>query len=455
MNLRTPKDKIQPNPICLKKLETDLPNHTSSRKLTAVQTNWTVCDPKTKIQRVYRKQGVDQLSEADYVITNTRSFQGESQVYIFEDNEVVIKMIITGWSPTMRLVSRTHRAALDWLFERINLDPKIQIGYVDTENPTCWHRNRRKFLEKWVESFSVFIHHHVFFRHILTAIWKVLSLKPESALWLVSCRNEDKTQTRVMGLRWQKSDPPICDARSVQRECFVTRIGISSQSGKRIQQENSWPSHGKPVSSSSNAEVGSSQVYQQEMVILAARKLGQKDLTRLKSEEDSPSKDQNLAVSPEMENMKLHSSHIAWRTAPTQTSQKMKFSDYLYVEKIFQCIQKKQGKTSINVTFSVDSFKNNVLTWRMFMTSSMEAAIHLGQDFWRSRKFFRIHHSWTWRMCSTSLKSKKEHSEEILKWKPWIIIHPHGRDQHCSTTTWSSVGEGKSLCLRRFSSMCG
>ena len=46
---------------------------------------------------------------------------------VFEDNEVVIKMIIKGRSPTMRHVSRTRRVSLDWLFDRINLDPKIQI----------------------------------------------------------------------------------------------------------------------------------------------------------------------------------------------------------------------------------------------------------------------------------------------------------------------------------------
>ena len=34
----------------------------------------------------------------------------------------------------MRHVSRTHRVALDWLFDRINLDPRIQIKYIDTKN---------------------------------------------------------------------------------------------------------------------------------------------------------------------------------------------------------------------------------------------------------------------------------------------------------------------------------
>ena len=49
-------------------------------------------------------------------------------------NEAVIKMIMKGRSPTMRHVCRTHRVALDWLFDRINSDPKIQIKCIDTKN---------------------------------------------------------------------------------------------------------------------------------------------------------------------------------------------------------------------------------------------------------------------------------------------------------------------------------
>ena len=39
----------------------------------------------------------------------------------------------------MRHVSGTHRVALDWLFDRLNLDPKVQIKYVDTNQlaDTC------------------------------------------------------------------------------------------------------------------------------------------------------------------------------------------------------------------------------------------------------------------------------------------------------------------------------
>ena len=43
-------------------------------------------------------------------------------------------MIFKGRSLTMRHVSRTHRVALVWLFDRTNVDPKIQIKYVGSQN---------------------------------------------------------------------------------------------------------------------------------------------------------------------------------------------------------------------------------------------------------------------------------------------------------------------------------
>ena len=52
-------------------------------------------------------------------------------LYTFEDNEAVIKMIIEGRRPTMRHMAKTHRVALDWLFDRTNSDPQTQIKYVD------------------------------------------------------------------------------------------------------------------------------------------------------------------------------------------------------------------------------------------------------------------------------------------------------------------------------------
>ena len=74
------------------------------------------------------------MQDIDSVPSNVQSASQEALLYVFEDNEAVIKMIMKGRSPTMRHVSRTHRVALDRLFDRINLDPKIQIKYIDTKN---------------------------------------------------------------------------------------------------------------------------------------------------------------------------------------------------------------------------------------------------------------------------------------------------------------------------------
>ena len=69
---------------------------------------------------------IDVTKDIDAVPSNVQSARQEALLYVFEDNEAVIKMILKGRSPTMRHVSRTHRVALDWLFDRINLDPIIQ-----------------------------------------------------------------------------------------------------------------------------------------------------------------------------------------------------------------------------------------------------------------------------------------------------------------------------------------
>ena len=55
------------------------------------------------------------------------SHQGESQLYIFEDNVAVIKMIIAGRSPSMRRVSRTPRVALIGCSVESIWTQKIQI----------------------------------------------------------------------------------------------------------------------------------------------------------------------------------------------------------------------------------------------------------------------------------------------------------------------------------------
>ena len=64
----------------------------------------------------------------------------------------------------MRHVSRTHRVALDWLFDRINLDSKIQIKYIDNKNQLADILTKGNFTrDEWNHMLSLFnISHSTF-----------------------------------------------------------------------------------------------------------------------------------------------------------------------------------------------------------------------------------------------------------------------------------------------------
>ena len=90
------------------------------------------------------------LFSVDHVSSNVKPSGSSAMLYVFEDNEAVKKMIIKGRSPTMRHVSRTHSVASDWLFDRINLDPNIQIRYIDTKHQLAHILTKGNFIrDEW------------------------------------------------------------------------------------------------------------------------------------------------------------------------------------------------------------------------------------------------------------------------------------------------------------------
>ena len=90
--------------------------------------------------------------------SNTKISDSGAMLYAFEENEAVVEMMIKGRSPTMRHVSRTHRVVLDLLFDRINLDPKIQIRYIDTKHQLADMVTKGNSHDTWwVEQSSSFV----------------------------------------------------------------------------------------------------------------------------------------------------------------------------------------------------------------------------------------------------------------------------------------------------------
>ena len=116
-----------------------------------------VCLATTFSTYSWRHQELSFCRDTDAVPSNVQSARQEALLYVFEDNEAVIKVIIKGRSPTMRHVSRTHRVALDWLFDRINLDSEIQIKYIDTKNQLADILTKGNFTrDEWNHLLSLF-----------------------------------------------------------------------------------------------------------------------------------------------------------------------------------------------------------------------------------------------------------------------------------------------------------
>ena len=112
--------------------------------------------PKTELKTQTKHDNLE-LNNGDYVSSNAKSSLFGAMLNVFEDNEAVMKMIITGRSPKMRHVSRTHRIALDRLFDRINLDPKIQIRYIDTKHQLADNLTEGNFTrDEWKNLFHLF-----------------------------------------------------------------------------------------------------------------------------------------------------------------------------------------------------------------------------------------------------------------------------------------------------------
>ena len=125
--------------------------------------------PGNDVHKHHKSQkNIDVMKDIDSVLSNVQSARQEALLYVFEDNEAVIKMIIKERSPTMRHVSRTHRVAPDLLFDRINLNSSIQIKYIDTKNQLADILTKGNFTrDEWNHLLSLFNISHFQFHSLL------------------------------------------------------------------------------------------------------------------------------------------------------------------------------------------------------------------------------------------------------------------------------------------------
>ena len=210
------------------------------------------------------------LSDVGYVPSNAKFSRCCAMLYIFEDSESGIKMTIKGRSPTMRHVSRTHRVAFDWLFERINLDPKIQIKNVDTKHQLAYILTKGNFTRnEWNNLLHLFNISHFSLlcraqNFSLTSCTKTMAKKMQ----------EHEGEDRIV----EKSKPTTMNlAFTVSTSSStVPKPDASKSSGiLKAPCRTDWSSTGKPDARENNQDAASSsQGWQKDAVLdVGTRKL--------------------------------------------------------------------------------------------------------------------------------------------------------------------------------------
>ena len=221
-----PKATFNPNILATRKLEQFLIPKPGPNMYTKTQHDWPI-----------------ELKWITYhVPTNTHSSQGESSaVQSLKTMKPWSKWESKDEVPQWDMCRDLDRVALDWLLDRINLEPKIQIKYVDTKNQLVDSLTKGSFSwDEWS---------HLLFYEFSDIFWQPYQ-KFSLSRWRAHCDwYHVETRTRHNIDWWlsggESQTHQSCDARSVQRGCLATKIGISGQSGDWQRKKNCWLSFRK------------------------------------------------------------------------------------------------------------------------------------------------------------------------------------------------------------------
>ena len=317
-------------------------NHTEQGDL--LKNKREVCSPPHTIyNRKQSQRVINDLDNVDVIPSNVQSSHQEALLYVFEDNEAVIKMILKGRSPTMRHVSRTHGVALDWLFDRSNLEPKIQIKHIDTKNQLADILTKGNFTrDEW---------------NRLLCLFDISHFSSTDGSELMSKRTQKESgEERVTA----KSKPMM----NLVSRCSATFYCIRKARGK-TRHESQFPlssrteqQHrtGRPVKDACSSKTWSSPKWKSDELM-----------------EDRTGRPVVFAQHTDkfiVENDKMDSY--------TGAKSEMSLESRSFLNKMNDQVRKRQNQSSKDAT--KDSDKHSVI-WGMFMSSTLQASVFMEKNY--------------------------------------------------------------------------
>ena len=255
---------------------------------------------------------------------------------------------------------RTHGVALDWLFDRINLDPKIHIEYVDTKHQLADVLTKGNFTrDEWNKLLHLFNISH----SSLTSCTKRMS----------EMMQEQEGEDRIVA----KSKPTTMNqAFIVSTSSSSVQNPVASKSLEILKApcRTDWSSSGKLDARDFNRDAASSSQGWQKDAVLDVRTW--KLVTSGNSETEGSDK-----IWP-------HNLHVS--------------TNYVPLMEVFSILRQRCGLGPMGQMKHLDV---NTAIWVYFCLSLFKAAVHLGTD---NHREFTIYQESTQEIFETVISSDSE-----------------------------------------------
>ena len=322
-------------------------------------------------------------------------------MYIFEDNEAVIKMIIKGRSPTMRHVSRTHRVALDWLFDRINLDPKIEIKYIDTKNQLADILTKGNYTrDEW---------NHLLYMFNISHFSSTVCSEAMAKRVQQDSREERVTAKSRPMMSLIARAPSNLSSSSVSESPGKISYGNQSRSGAKAEKEDRT---GQPVVGSDPRTVLG--CYHEQFIESSfAARYSEWDDNKAWSPQEwkaDKSMDERTGTPVVCSWGKTHESQSSFFHEKTQhdrteqsvvipqrgarpqqfviendeTESELSLGSRSFLSRVNDQVRKRQKRSSMNVT---ENEEKHSMTWGMFMSVTLESVVFMGKNYLNNCQF--------------------------------------------------------------------
>ena len=316
----------------------------------------------------------------------------------------------------MRHVSRTHRVALDWLFDRINLDSKIQIKYIDTKNQFADMLTKGNFKrDEW--------------NHLLT----LFNLSHFSSTSCLAARAKRAQQESGEGRVTAKSRPMNLTARTPS---FVS----SSVSSNPVKTSYGLKDHEKHVIDDRTVklvETSRSDYLQEDY----GRSWSSQEWKSGAAEHDRSGKPEENSwdslgrVEPHREESLLgrnaHSArygetiHDRTEKPVSENFQEQAYSENFvmgraateFVNQVRDQVRNRQKRMSS----IAESCTEHSIIWRMFMATTLNAATFMRHNFSSIQSVVKNHESLTLNKCSMSQRNQSTIRKKSVAWKKFCM----------------------------------